>query len=586
MVASRFIACICTLALLAACAPAPAPTPAPTRPAAATASMPAPTGTPVAALATPVALGPTAPAPTPTPEPPHPADDLFDPWRFSYEPGFDQTAVQAFLDAQPGVLKRSRIRVGDRSQSFAEVLIGMTSLFSVNPKILLAMLEQQSRLLSTAEPTPAQLAQAMGYDADGRRGLWGQLRWAATSLRHAARDHPAGSTVKFADGSTRDLGPVSMPRYALARTLALTTSPGGLEARLRGFLETYTRLFGDPREVPLDWPPPAQPFLRAPMEEPRQITSFFDHDAPFLQENGSLVSYWGRAEETLSYDGHTGWDYALAPPDAVLAAAAGNVIFAGNSDDGCGIARAVIIDHRNGYRTLYWHLSSFAVEAGQQVEAGQKIGVAGDTGCVTGPHLHFQTQYLGRDVDPYGWCSAATPDPWPAAGGGQLSVWLWADRPSPCGPPPPGSVVVDDSSPGFVASGEWQQSPLGYNGGARFIGAAESSDAPYDLRPMELPFVAVWRPKLPRAGRYRVRAYLPYYLNGLNDGRAMRFHILFAGGSADVAVDGSRDANEWADLGTYPFDPAQPPQVVVSASSNGRGDGVWADAVVWEPVPE
>jgi murein DD-endopeptidase MepM/ murein hydrolase activator NlpD len=585
MVAPRLIASLCILALLAACAPAPGPAPTPTRPAAVVTAPPSATGTAPSPTPAPAAGAPTAQSLTPTPAPPHPADDLFDPWRFSYEPNFAQPEVQAFLDAQPGILKTARLRVGDRTQSFAEVLVGMTSLFSVNPKILLAMLEQQSRLLSTAEPAPSQLAVAMGYDAAGRRGLWGQLRWAAVELRHAARDYGGGTVITFADGTRRDLGPVSMPRYALSRTLARTTSPGGLEARLQGFLQTYTRLFGDPRAVPLDWPPPAQPFMRAPMEEPRQITSFFDHNAPFLEENGSLVSYWGRAEETLSYDGHTGWDYALAPPDAVLAAAPGTVIFAGNSDDGCGIARAVIIDHRNGYRTLYWHLSQFAVEAGQQVEAGQKIGVAGDTGCVTGPHLHFQTQYFGRDVDPYGWCGAATPDPWRDAGSGQVSVWLWADRPSPCAPPPPGAIVVDDSSPGFVASGEWQQSPLGYGGGARFIAAAESSDAPYELRPLGLPSVAVWRPTLPRAGRYRVRAYLPYYLNGLDDARAMRFHILFAGGSADIGVDGERDANEWADLGTYHFDPAQSPQVVVSATSNDRGACVWADAVVWEPVP-
>ena len=473
---------------------------------------PAPTGTVASAYPTPLPAGATPQSLAPTPTPPHPADDLFDPWRFSYEPNFAQPQVQAFLDAQPGILKQARIQVGDRSQPFAEVLVGMTSLFSVNPKILLAMLEQQSRLLSTPQPSPAQITLAMGYDADGRRGLWGQLRWAGVELRHAARDYAGGTVVQFADGTRRALGAVSMPRYALSRTLALTTSPGGLDARLASFLQTYTRLFGDPRQVPLDWPPPAEPFLRTPMEQPRQITSFFDHDAPFLQENGSLVSYWGRVEKQLSYDGHTGWDYALAPPDAVLAAAKGTVIFAGNSDDGCGIAHAVIIDHHNGYRTLYWHLSEIATEAGQQVEAGQKIGVAGATGCVTGPHLHFQTQYLGRDVDPYGWCNPTAPDPWRTAGSGQVSVWLWADRPSPCGPPPPGDIIVDDGSPGFHASGDWQQSPIGYNGGARFLPAAESSDAPYDLRPLALPVVALWRPTL-AARRALPGARLPALLH-------------------------------------------------------------------------
>ena len=65
----------------------------------------------------------------------------------------------------------------------------------------------------------------------------------------------------------------------------------------------------------------------------------------------------------------------------------------------------------------------------------------------------------------------------------------------------------------------------------------------------------------------------------------MRFHIRFADGSADVDVDGARDANEWADLGTYAFDPALAPQVVVSAAANDRGACVWADAVVWEAQP-
>ncbi|NJO83496.1 MAG: M23 family metallopeptidase, partial [Blastochloris sp.] len=79
--------------------------------------------------------------------------------------------------------------------------------------------------------------------------------------------------------------------------------------------------------------------------------------------------------------------------------------FAGNSDDGCITpARGVIIDHGNGYRTLYWHMSVLQVETGELVGQGAQLGIAGASGCAFGPHLHFQVQYLGRDVDPYGWC--------------------------------------------------------------------------------------------------------------------------------------------------------------------------------------
>ena len=517
-----------------------------------------------------------------------PPDDFFDPQRFSYELNFNGPELQAYLETQPGPLKRVRFQVGNRSQSFTDVLIGMSSLLSFNPKIMLALLEQQSRMLSTAEPSPDQLALALGYSGEpGRRGLIGQLHWGATELRRAVRDYPTATTLTFADGKSQPYHASTFYRYAIARVLAQTTTPDQLDAKLNAFLDTYTRLFGDPRSVPVDWPSLAQPFLRWPLKQPVPITSFFDHDTPFLRANGSLVSYWGRTEQYLSYDGHTGWDLAAAPPEPALAAAAGAVIFAGNSDDGCGIAHAVILDHGNGYRTLYWHLYSLSVEAGQQVTVGQQVGVVGSSGCATGPHLHFQVQYLGRDVDPFGWCGGATPDPWAAYPGGQVSVWLWADWPSPCAPAPPDIIVVDNTSPGFASSGPWQTSPLGYNGGALLATSSLGGDsAPYALSPLESPAVAVWQPTLPRAGRYRVLAYVPYFLNGQEDSRAMNYHVRFSGGEADVLVDATVLANQWADLGKYEFDPTQHPQVSIGSSDDEGNRSVWADAVAWVPADQ
>ena len=56
-------------------------------------------------------------------------------------------------------------------------------------------------------------------------------------------------------------------------------------------------------------------------------------------------------------------------------------------------------------------------------------------------------QYLGRNIDPYGWCSGE-PDPWALHPAGAPSAWLWVDRPSPCGPSPPGSSSQRRSSCG------------------------------------------------------------------------------------------------------------------------------------------
>jgi murein DD-endopeptidase MepM/ murein hydrolase activator NlpD len=520
-------------------------------------------------------------------------DAFFDPRRLSYEPDFYQPQIQHFLDASPGPLKEMRFQVGRRSHTFADVLVCLSSLYSLNPRLVLALLEQQSHLLSTANPSAEQMALAMGFEEKHRRGVYGQVRWAALEMRLALRDYavraPAAPlpSLVFADGTQRAVSPtISLSRYVLSRVLAPTTTPDHLPSKLETFRQTYTHLFGDPRTPPTDWPRPSSPFLTRPMERPFRVTSFFDHETPLLHENGTTHSFWGQADPTLSYDGHTGWDYAMQPPDRVLAAAAGTVVFAGNSNDGCAEpARAVILDHANGYRTLYWHLHTIEVERGEEVAAGTVLGVAGASGCAIGPHLHFQVQYLGRDVDPYGWCGLS-PDPWTANPAGQVSVWLWADMPTPCGDPPAGAVVVDASSPGFAVAGAWPEVPLGYGGTAMYTATVRAASAyePWQVRPLQSPAVAVWQPVLPRAGTYRVLAYIPFAMNGLEDSREVSYHIRSHEGETTVTVDSETLANSWADLGTYAFDPADRPLVRVSSLAGAAGRGVWADAVMWVPV--
>lgn len=573
------------------------------------AATPTPAATPLpgSATATVPPLAPTAGArsvpslPTPSADTaPATAQRVFDAQRFSYAHDFYVPQIQAFLERHPGPLKTTRFQVGDRSHTFAEVVVNLSNLYSFNPRMLLTLLEQQSALLSTAQPTPDQLAWAMGFrgDDERQRGLYAQLRWAAIALRHAKRDYALAAQgaplpdLVFADDTRQPASfNMGLTRYALARVLAPTTTPDQLSTRLEHFHKLYTYLFEDPTVAPTDWPPLAEPFLSRPTERPFRVTSFFDHDTPFLRQNGSLTSFWGTTEVYLSYDGHTGWDYAMRPPDRVLAAAEGVVVFAGNSDDGCGLpARAVILDHGNGYRTLYWHLNSISVERGQTIARGAEVGIAGATGCAFGPHLHFQVQYLGRDVDPYGWCGE-NPDPWAANPVGQTSVWLWQDMINPCGEAPPGTIVVDNGEPGFERSGEWQQSGLGYGGDALYsstrFGGHSSEQVPWQVRALvESPALAIWQAELPQAGRYRVLAYIPYILNGLDDSQELRYQVQHNAGETVVLVNAEETANAWADLGTYTFDPAQNPRVSLSTLAGDEARGLWADAVAWVPVEE
>jgi murein DD-endopeptidase MepM/ murein hydrolase activator NlpD len=96
---------------------------------------------------------------------------------------------------------------------------------------------------------------------------------------------------------------------------------------------------------------------------------------------------------------HKGIDIATAHGTTVLAADSGQVIMAGWPDN-TGYGNRVIIDHGNGFVTLYGHLSKIFVSSGQTVHRGDQIGQEGSTGRSTGPHLHFEIRKGGVYLNP------------------------------------------------------------------------------------------------------------------------------------------------------------------------------------------
>lgn len=98
--------------------------------------------------------------------------------------------------------------------------------------------------------------------------------------------------------------------------------------------------------------------------------------------------------------GHNGIDFAVPIGTALYSAADGVVMGVDDSDTSCrgaSYGKWVLIKHNNGLTTLYAHMSSFSVSEGQAVTSGQKIGLSGNTGYSTGPHLHF-TVYATQGV--------------------------------------------------------------------------------------------------------------------------------------------------------------------------------------------
>ncbi len=114
---------------------------------------------------------------------------------------------------------------------------------------------------------------------------------------------------------------------------------------------------------------------------------------------GSVTSGFGtRTHPTRrTEEFHKGIDIDGAREERVLAAAAGEVVFAGRMT---GYGTVVMIDHGDRLITLYAHLSRAAVSLEDQVAQAQAIGYVGSTGNATGTHLHFEIRHKGRAVDP------------------------------------------------------------------------------------------------------------------------------------------------------------------------------------------
>jgi murein DD-endopeptidase MepM/ murein hydrolase activator NlpD len=100
---------------------------------------------------------------------------------------------------------------------------------------------------------------------------------------------------------------------------------------------------------------------------------------------------------------HTGVDFAAPCGTNVVAAADGNVITVvedSRNCSTCGYGSYVIIEHKNGYRTVYGHLTSVSVKNGQKLNSGEKVGTVGNTGHSYGCHLHFEIRAYEEFVDP------------------------------------------------------------------------------------------------------------------------------------------------------------------------------------------
>lgn len=114
---------------------------------------------------------------------------------------------------------------------------------------------------------------------------------------------------------------------------------------------------------------------------------------PVNSDFGGRSSPWSSSSSEF----HSGLDIGATRGTAVFAPAPGTVVFAGQHAE-YGVA--LVIDHGNDIKTLYGHLTKVTVAQDQKVQRGQPVGLTGNTGRSSGPHLHYEIQVKGQPVNP------------------------------------------------------------------------------------------------------------------------------------------------------------------------------------------
>ena len=329
--------------------------------------------------------------------------------RRGYLTHYSEEVANAYLDGSPGAT----------TLTGGEIVRFVAQRYSLNPRVLLAVLEYQAGWVTDPAPGDHTLVYPLRRVEAGREGLYRQLAWAANELNYGYYAWRAGALVSlgFPDGSIKIVAPglnagtVGLQRY-FSRALnpadwTQTLAEGG-----EGFVKTYAALFGNP--FALAW----EPLVPLDLLQP-------ELQLPF--ESGKVWAFTGGPHGAWA-DGSAWAALDFAPPAAaegctrsdewVVAAAPGLIV---RSEYG-----AVIEDlDGDGYEETGWALFYMHVEARERVAVGARVA-AGDRlghpscegGVANGTHVHFARKYNGE------WIAADGPlpfllDGWVSAGLGR-----------------------------------------------------------------------------------------------------------------------------------------------------------------------
>ena len=330
-----------------------------------------------------------------------PATNLIPNSELIYSPTITGFGIQAFLEKENGYLRYYKEDVESRELSSAEIINLVAHRYSVNPRLLIALIEYQSGWLYNNTPPSEKLNYPLGFQQWGYEGLYKQLTWAANKLNHAyyrrydgeiqtwtLADHSMVLSAQEINAGTAGL------QYFFSQIYAEESWYLSLSAE--GFLKTYISLFESPFSSSVE------PILPVSISQPMLQLPF---------ERGEKWFFTGAA--------HEGWDTGspwaaidFAPPGTpkgcasrdewVRAIADGIVTY---SDLGW-----VLLDldgdsnDATGWVIVYTHISNRdRVQVGIELQAGEEIGHPScEGGVASAAHTHIARRYNGQWIPALG----------------------------------------------------------------------------------------------------------------------------------------------------------------------------------------
>lgn len=341
----------------------------------------------------------TIPAPTPSADPS--SFKIIPDSELVFGPMSSTLDIDSFIRKQGGYLASYTGQANGHNLSGAEIVKLVSAEFSVNPRLLLALLEWSSGWVTHRSPSQSTRDYPMGYIEPGHKGLFDQLSWAANQLNHGYYAWKAYgiSYVICKDGSlvmlspTVNAGTVAV-QYLMASLLNLNDWQQAVSEN--GVYAVYSSLFVIPFDLAIE------PLVPAGLSQPSLVLPFEPGD--YWSFTGGPHAGWGSGSNWAALDfAPPGTLFGCYSSSAWVTAVADGLIL--RSKDG-----EVVQDlngdglEQTGWTILYMHIESRdRVAAGTYVKAGDRIGHASCEGGVSnGTHVHIARRYNGEWISAYG----------------------------------------------------------------------------------------------------------------------------------------------------------------------------------------